>query len=143
MNTDELNNNPTPDPDGNNPLEFWVAYMPGEGEKKNYLSDGKGNLRVFKSERVLREWLKPQLSPEVYEMVIVHSVQGNITLPEDGTFGAPPNLILPQDSRKPAPLDLSKLNITPIQTLALPTIPSAQEQLDYFAQHRRRRRRRN
>lgn len=130
---------PSPDPDGDNPLQFWVAYIPGEGEKKNYLSDGKGNLRMFKSEQVLREWLKPQLRPEVYEMVVVHSVQGRIALPDDGTLGAPP----PQKRRIPkimpiVPLDMQTLR--PIMTMAPNTVPTAQEQLDSLVKRRRRRR---
>lgn len=130
---------PSPDPEGDNPLQFWVAYIPGEGEKKNYLSDGKGNLRMFKSESVLREWLKPQLRPEVYEMVVVHSVQGQIVLPDDGTFGEPP----PQKQRIPKimpilPVDMQ--NIKPITTMAPFTVPTAQEQLDSLVKRRRRRR---
>lgn len=130
---------PSPDPDGDNPLQFWVAYIPGEGEKKNYLSDGKGNLRMFKSEGALRDWLKPQLRPEVYEMVVVHSVQGKIALPDDGTFGAPPPTprlipeifpILPLDMR----------NLKPISTFAPNTVPTVQEQLDNLVKRKRRRR---
>lgn len=130
---------PSPDPDDDNPLQFWVAYIPGEGEKKNYLSDGKGNLRMFKSESVLREWLKPQLRPEVYEMVVVHSVQGQIALPDDGTLGAPP----PQKRRIPkimpiVPVDIQ--NSKPITTMARFTVPTVQEQLDNLVKRRRRRR---
>lgn len=126
----------SPDPDGDNPLQFWVAYIPGEGEKKNYLSDGKGNLRMFKSESVLREWLKPQLSLEVYEMVVVHSVQGQIVLPDDGTVGDP----LPQKRSVPEIIPLDMRNLKPITTMAAPTVPTAQEQLDSLINRRRRRR---
>ena len=137
---------PSPDPEGDNPLQFWVAYIPGDGEKKNYLSDGKGNLRMFKSESVLREWLKPQLRPEVYEMVVVHSVQGQIVLPDDGTFGDPPphnSQSLREKQRIPkivpiVPVDMQ--NIKPITTMAPFTVPTAQEQLDSLEKRRRRRR---
>lgn len=124
---------PSPDPEGDNPLQFWVAYIPGEGEKKNYLSDGKGNLRMFKSESVFREWLRPQLRPEVYEMVVVHSVQGQIVLPDDGTLE---DRI--QSIPESTPLYMQSLN--PITTMAQPTAPTAQEQLDSLIKRRRRRR---
>jgi len=130
-----------PDPEVDNPLQFWVAYIPGEGEKKNYLSDGKGNLRIFKSEAALREWLKPQLREEVYEMVVVHQVQGQIALPDDGTLGTS----LPQKRRIPKimpilPLDMRTFG-KPITTLAQPTVPTAQEQLDSLVKRKKHRRR--
>lgn len=130
---------PSPDPDGDNPLQFWVAYTPGKGDKKNYLSDGKGNLRMFKSESALRQWLEPQLRPEVYEMVVVHPVQGKIALPDDGMFGTPP----PAARRIPkimpiVPLDMR--NLKPITTMAPNTVPTAQEQLDNLIKRKRRRR---
>ena len=144
MNTDQSNANtiPNPDPDGDNPLEFWVAYIPGEGEKKNYLSDGKGNLRVFKSESALREYLKPQLRPEVYEMVVVHPLQGKIALPDDGTIHTNPQRInrLPRWSPGDVPFDMR--NLKPITTLVQPTVPTAQELLaDYQRRQKKRRRR--
>ena len=130
---------PDPNPDEANPLQFWVTYIPGEGEKKNYLSDGKGNLRLFKSEDALRKWLKPQLRKEVYEMVVVHPLQGMIALPDDGTLGAPP----PQKQRVPKIMPIVPLNmqnLKPITTLAQETLPTAQEQLDSLVKRRRRRR---
>lgn len=129
----------SPDPDGDNPLQFWVAYLPGEADKKNYLSDGEGNLRVFKSEGALRDYLKPQLRPEVYARVVVHQVQGQIALPDDGTLGTP----LPAPRRIPEiiPLDIWTPSRKPITTLAPPTVPTAHEQLDGYVKRRRRRRR--
>ena len=121
---------PAPDPDSENPLLFWVAYIPGEGKKKNYLSDGNGHLRVFKSEGALRDWLKPQLRPEVYEMVVVHSLQGQIALPDDGTITSTPAPMYVFD----APAG------QPIKTLALPTVPTSQELLNSLINRRRRRR---
>jgi hypothetical protein len=126
---------PSPDPDGDNPLQFWVAYIPGQGGKKNYLSDGKGNLRIFKSESALREYLRPQLRPEVYEMVVVHPVQGKIALPDDGTFGTPPR----PPRRIPEIIPLDMRNLKPITTLAPPTVPTAQELLDNHVRRRQRR----
>lgn len=130
---------PSLDPDSDNPLLFWVAYIPGEGEKRNYLSDGKGHLRMFKKKKALRDYLKPQLSPEVYEMVVMHQVQGKIALPDDGTLGAP----LPTQRRIPKimpiiPLDIK--NIQTIRTFAPHTVPTAQEQLDSLVKRKRRRR---
>lgn len=131
---------PNPDLEGDNPLQFWVAYMPGEGEKKNYLSDGKGNLRMFKTEQAMRDYLKPQLPPEAYEKVVVHSLQGMIALPDDGTLGAPP----PALRRIPKIMPIVPLNMQsfgkPISTLAQPTVPTAQEQLENLVKRKRRRR---
>jgi len=121
----------TPQESESNPLEFWAAYIPDEGEKRNYLSDGKGHLRIFKSESALREWLKPQLSPEVYEMVVVHPIQGTIAIPEQD---APPQ----RRTSLMTPLDLSK--ITPISTLARDGLPTAQDLLESYKKRRLRRR---
>ncbi len=144
MNTSHKRALPTPEPDGDNPLRFWVAYIPGEGEKKNYLSDGQGHLRVFKSEEALRTWLKPQLRQEVYEMVVVHPVQGKIAVPDDGTPGKTqqPARKLPRWSPGGFPLDMRGLKPMPmpITTLAPPTAPTAQELLDNHLKRRRRRR---
>jgi hypothetical protein len=103
--------------------------------------DGKGNIRIFKSESVLREWLKPQLRTEVYEMVIVHPVQGKIALPDDGTFGKLPQPVrkLPRWSPGDVPLDMR--NLKPITTLAPSAAPTAQEQLNGLIKRRSRRRR--
>jgi len=114
-----------------NPLEFWIAYIPGEGGKRNYMSDGKGHLRIFKLKSALREWLKLQLSPEVYEMVVVHSIQGKIAIPKQD---APPQ----RRASLMTPLDLSK--ITPISTLAAPTFPTATELLEIYKKRRSRKR---
>lgn len=131
---------PSPDPDGDNPLQFWVAYIPGKGDKKNYLSDGKGHLRMFKSEKALREYLQPQLRPEVYEMVVVHQVQGKIALPDDGTLPVPP----PTPRRLPKIMPIVPLNMQgfskPITTMAPNTVPTVQELLDNLVKRKRRRR---
>ena len=66
----------------NNELIFWVAYLP-EGDKKKYLSDGQGHLRVFKTEEATREHIKPLLSEEDYTRVMVHEIEGRITVPMD------------------------------------------------------------
>lgn len=121
-----------------NPLTFWVAYLPGENDKKNYLSDGQGHLRVYKTEGAMREFLKANLPPATYEMVIVHSVQGEIVVPDD----APP------DSKT---IPLSNINgenvSTPtslmlLHTLAAPTVPTAIDQLENELKRRKVRRRR-
>ena len=127
-----MDNNPlleTPQESESNPLELWVSYIPGEGDKKNYLSDGKGHLRIFKSEAALREWLEPQLPPEVYEMVVVHPVQGQIAVPEDASPRRRASLM--------TPLDLFK--ITPISTLARDGSPTAQDLLESYKKRRLRR----
>jgi ubiquinone biosynthesis protein COQ9 len=112
-----------------NPLEFWVAYLQ-DGDKKNYLSDGKGHLRVYKTEGTLREYLKANLSPETYAMIVVHPVQGTIAVPEDGV----------QQIRLTEPANIP--NPIPISTLAPLTVPTASEQLDDLLKRRKIRRRR-
>lgn len=143
MNASDPQTNPSPDPEENNPLEFWVAYIPGEGEKKNYLSDGKGNLRIFKSKKALRDWLKPQLRQEVYEMVVVHPVQGQIAIPDDGTLGKVPYPVsqIPRWAPGGIPFDTLTPQRKPITTLAPPSSPTAQELLETTLKRRRRRRR--
>jgi hypothetical protein len=141
MNTSDPQTNPSPDPEDSNPLEFWVAYIPGEGEKKNYLSDGKGNLRIFKSEGALRDWLKTQLRQEVYEMVVVHPVQGQIAIPDDGTLGQIPYPVSKPLRWSPGGIPFDTLNLKPITTLAPPSSPTAQELLEATLKRRRRRRR--
>ena len=112
-----------------NPLEFWVAYLQ-DGNKKNYLSDGKGHLRVYKTEGSLREYLKANLSLETYAMIVVHSVQGTIAVPEDGVVQL--QLTAPYiPNSKPIP----------ISTLAPLTMPTASEQLENLQKRKKIRRR--
>jgi hypothetical protein len=113
-----------------NLLEFWVAYLP-DGDKKNYLSDGKGHLRVYKTEGAIHDYLKVNLSPEIYAMIVVHSVQGTIVVPEDGV----------QQLQLTAPY-LPNSKPIPISTLAPLTVPTASEQLANLLKRRKIRRRR-
>jgi hypothetical protein len=104
-------------------LIFWVAYRKA-GEKKHYLGNGKGTIRLFKSEEALREYLQPLLSPADYENVVVHSIVGQLALPETDE---------PKTETKPA------LNFTPISTLAAPTRPTSLELMqDYIKRHKGR-----
>jgi hypothetical protein len=114
-----------------NPLLFWVAYLPN-GDKKNYLSDGKGHIRVFKIEIAIREYLdtlRPLMSAETHSTIVVHSIQGTIAVPDDG---------VPQNQLA-NPTDMQ----TPIQisTFAPSTVPTASEQLDSLLKQRKSRRR--
>ena len=78
-----------------NPLLLWVAYLPGEGNDKHYLSNGKGGVRVFKTEDAILKHLRENLTPDVFERVVVHTVQGEIVVAlEEGTQ-APPDVIIP------------------------------------------------
>lgn len=67
--------------------QLWAAYMPfidEDGkEKKNYLGDGSGHLRLFRSERELRDWLEPQMDPTLYASVVVHPIEAKLALPPE------------------------------------------------------------
>lgn len=92
-----------------NPLEFWVAYQEGSDGKLHYLGDGKGNLRLFKTQGGLQSFLDKNLTPEQAAVTVMHSIQGKIAIPKaDDESGA----------------------LMPISTLLLPTVPSAQELLE-------------
>lgn len=149
---------PTPE---ENPLLFWVAYLPNEdGTKFNYLSDGKHNLRVFRSEAAIRQFLESNMPPAFYERVVVHSVQGQIAVPFDN-FPMPvdqlpggslhvPNLdnikrsnpfLVPPPGTEIIPLDMLKMK--PIRTTAADTYPTSLEQLHEYERRNKKRRRRN
>ena len=125
----------SPEKEEDNPLMFWVAYLPGEEDKKNYLSDGSGNLRIFKSEILIREYLdnniKTLMSPDMYDSIVVHSVQGEIVVPDEGGVVTTPAMEYVPVS---APLIVS--------TLATQTAPpNATEMLDSLLKRRNHRRR--
>ena len=94
-------------------LVFWVAYQPN-GELKNYLGDGQGHIRLFKSEQALRDFITPLLTPEELAKTIIHPVNGNFVVPEP-------------EEKKPLP----------IHTLALQTMPTAMELLNNYKKRRR------
>jgi len=98
-----------------NHLEFWVAYQQN-GKKRNYLSDGKGHLRVFKSEAALRAYLKPLLTPEQMARTVIHSVGGQIAIPEP-----------------------TKQPVQVISSMMPPTMPSAMELLNNYKSRKRAR----
>jgi len=104
-----------------NPLVFWVAYMPN-GKKKNYLSDGKGHLRLYKTEEALRAYLVDALAPEACVRVVVHSIQGQIAIPEEP---AKPPVLIEGSALRPV-----------ITTLAHPAPPSAQELLKNYIERK-------
>lgn len=86
-------------------LIFWVAYQPN-GEQKNYLGNGKGHVRLFKTEQAVKDYLEPLLTPEQMAVTVIHSVEGKIAVPEP-------------EQKKPMP----------ISTLAVDIAPGVQEQL--------------
>lgn len=138
----DLDTNSDPIPEERNPLEFFVAYLPAEDGKKNYLSDGKGHIRVFKTEQAINDYLAANLRPEVLEMVVVHPVQGQIAVPDEGLQPTTPK-VLTLDMAQNTPnifpdltVDLSKA--TSISTLAPPTFPTAMELLDNYKKKRKR-----
>jgi hypothetical protein len=110
-----------------NPLLVWVAYTEGEGSKRNYLSNGKGGLRVFKSEDKLNDYLKETFDEAMRAKIKTHSIQGKIAIPIDDYVFASTDYT---ETIMPAP----------IHTLAVPTAPTATEQLDMILKRRRIRR---
>lgn len=146
-------------PPEENPLLFWVAYLPAADGKCNYLSDGKGNLRVFKSESSLRTYIEPLMPPALYEQVVIHSVQGEIVVPYDnysmpmdqfprGSLHTKLDLksllkrpLLPPIGKDIIPFDMQ--NLKPIITTAPATHPTSLELLQNMEQRRKKPRRRS
>ncbi len=131
-----------PTPEERNPLEFFVAYIPAEDGKKNYLSDGKGHIRVFKTQKAINDYLTANLRPEVLKMVVVHPVQGQIAVPDELPEPTTPK-VLTLDQAQNTPnifpeltVDLSK--VASISTLAPPTFPTAMELLDNYKKRKKR-----
>ena len=120
-----------------NPLLFWVAYIPREDGGCNYLGNGKGGIKVFKTESAIRKYVESSVPPEVYETVVFHSTQGMIAIPEEdferGVASVPQEFA---HSLKPQGQGIISILNTPIRTLAAPTFPTASELLE---EHIRRR----
>lgn len=62
-------------------LILWVAYQEN-GDKKNYLGDGKGNVRLFRNEEAIKAYLQSILTHEQLEATFIHSIAGHIVVPE-------------------------------------------------------------
>ncbi len=141
-----MNQTPSPDPglppEEKSPLEFWAAYIPGEGTQRHYLSNGlAGNLkgiRLFKSKKAAHDYLKLQvelgrLPQEAYERIVVHAVEGKLALPAElqprpYPFGNQHNLKAPD-------------HLNAITTLHKPSAPTAVELLEAYQQRKKKRRR--
>lgn len=104
--------NSSPDPtQPKGPItELYVAYLPTVGpdgkEMCNYLTNGEGGLRCFKSRQACSDWLEPQLSPEKFAAVVIHPIEAKLALPAE--LGPRPDLL--QSIRQPvhlAPLTTS------------------------------------
>lgn len=67
--------------------QLYAAYLPfidEDGtEKKNYLTNGEGGIRLFKTEEAFREWLEPQMQPENYARVVIHPIEAKLALPAE------------------------------------------------------------
>jgi len=97
-----------------NELTFWVCYRIDEAGKYNYLGDGKGHIRLFKSEEALSKFLDENKVDK--ENVFTHAIKGLFAVPE-------PEI-------KPEAIKLYSPKV------ALP--PSAQEQLAEWKKKRKR-----
>lgn len=139
-----MNNNqdlPMPgDQPEKNPLEFWACYLPGLGDEKYYLSNGKQGkqkgIRLFKTRKAASDFLLDEMTAgrlrrEIYEKIVIHSVEGLIALP--GELDVPPaakkkvpTLSIPKSFKAPT-------HLRPIQTLgARLGAPSALELLQMY-----------
>ena len=93
------------------PLTLWLAYQNGADGLKHYLGDGKGNIRLFKTETALREYLIPLLTPEQMEITVIHHVGVMFAVPE---------------------MEQQEQIIMPISSLAPHTLPTAIELLNNY-----------
>lgn len=128
--------------DDKSPLEFWAAYIPGEGTKRHYLSNGKQGkakgLRLWRSQQKAWEWLGAQLEAgklthEVFITIKVDRIEGKLALPPEADL--PPRLV-----QEPKPLRFSAPDhLIPITTLHPPSVPTA---VDLLLDHERRKARR-
>jgi hypothetical protein len=85
-------------------LILWVAYQEN-GDKKNYLGDGKGNVRLFRNEESIKEYLQAVLTPEQLEATVIHSIAGHIVVPEPEAEQPLPISTLAFDSLPPTVQD--------------------------------------
>ena len=63
-------------------MEFYAAYIPN-GEKKNYLSNEQGGIRLLRDRQLLENYLREKLSPEEFRKVVIHPVSGTFALPPE------------------------------------------------------------
>lgn len=100
------------------PLEFYTAYLP-DGEKKHYLSNGKGGVRLVKDRHMLELWLQEKMKPEDFARIVIHAVAANFVVPE------------PEPEPKPLPMAIKTL-------YPATSPPSAEELLDEWKKSRKR-----
>lgn len=110
--------------DENNPLVTYVAYLPGPDGKLNYFGNGEGKHRTWKTRGAAEKFLEPLLDPEVYANVVIHPIQLKIAVP------MPPEDARPPKIKAGIPEMLGNIPLVPIQTLAEPSFPTAQELLE-------------
>lgn len=72
-----------PEAQSDNPVQLYAAYKRA-GTQYNYLGDGKGGIRLFKSEQAIRDYLAATMTPEqIAAEVTIHPVDWKIALPEE------------------------------------------------------------
>jgi hypothetical protein len=109
--------------------ELFVAYLPTVGEdgseKCNYLTNGEGGIRVFKSRQACSDWLEPQMSPEKFAAVVIHPIEAQLALPAE---------------LEPRPDLLSKIkqpdHLMPLMTFDSLGVPNALELLHNYQQRK-------
>ena len=98
----------------NDVLRFFVAYQKGVDNKYNYLGDGQGNIRLFKTQAAIDKFLDDNLPADIRAGVFTHPVNGNFVVPEP---------------EEPKPIT--------IRTLAPQTTPTAMELLENYKKRKR------
>lgn len=136
------------DPEEENPLLFWAAYQVGTDDKKHYLGNGKGGIRLFKKkdgEGGIEEFLDKNVPADRRHLVHVHQVQGKMAIPLTEKD-------IEELTPKPAPLPRIPhvLGSLPIETPGLPIStlavdgnfpPSAVDALNDIESKRKKRKR--
>lgn len=127
---------------GESPLIFWVAYVPGEGEKRNYLGNGKEGkdkgIRLFKSERGAKDHLKElyelgKMTQWAFDNVVVHPIDGKIAMPAE--------VEEPHAIPIRLPLKNQPTHLNPIITLAKEDIPTSLELINQYERMKPKRKR--
>lgn len=130
-------------PADKSPLEFYAAYIPGDGKQRHYLGNGKKGkqkgIRLFKSEEAAQNYIKGlydrgEIPLEAYKRIVIHPVEGKLAVPAD----LQPNRIPFRNK-----LNLkSPDHLKPITTLHPPSVPTVVELLEQYNLRKRRPRRR-
>lgn len=87
-------------------LVFWVCYKKDEAGKCNYLGDGKGHIKLFKTEQAIKDFVGyPDMTIEEIEKIkeiCIHSIKGLFAVPEPEIKQEQIKLLTPQTPLPPS-----------------------------------------